>query len=76
MQIGISNTLSRFHSRSNLRAVNESSSLVSSVSQYTMGSSSSTASRGFKHMLSTSLFLSPRLGRRESIRTQLNASHI
>uniref|UniRef100_A0A9J2PJP7 DH domain-containing protein n=1 Tax=Ascaris lumbricoides TaxID=6252 RepID=A0A9J2PJP7_ASCLU len=72
MQIGISNTLSRFHSRSNLRAINESTP----ISHYTTVGASATPSRRYKQMLSTSTFLPSLLGRRESMRASINTSHI
>ncbi|VDK54243.1 unnamed protein product [Anisakis simplex] len=80
IHIGFSNTLSRLHSKSNLRSINElSSSLMSpnlTPNQTLAHSSSITPCRRLKNILSTSVFIPPSLGRRDSVRNQMNVSHI
>uniref|UniRef100_A0A1I7VFH4 DH domain-containing protein n=1 Tax=Loa loa TaxID=7209 RepID=A0A1I7VFH4_LOALO len=65
VHLGISNTLSRLHSRSNLRPIDESFERTSPDGR-THPAAFTVPSRGFRQILSTSTFL-PSLGRRDSI---------
>ncbi|CAG9533304.1 unnamed protein product [Cercopithifilaria johnstoni] len=65
VHLGISNTLSRLHSRSNLRPIDESFERASPDGR-TQTAGFTMPTRGFRQMLSASTFL-PSLGRRDSI---------
>ncbi|MCP9262915.1 Protein ECT2 [Dirofilaria immitis] len=65
VHLGISNTLSRLHSRSNLHPIDESFERTSPNGRIHLAGFT-VPTRGFRQMLSTSTFL-PSLGRRDSI---------
>ncbi|VDM94421.1 unnamed protein product, partial [Onchocerca ochengi] len=65
VHLGISNTLSRLHSRSNLHPIDESFERTSPNGR-TRTAGFTVPTRGFRQMLSASTFL-PSLGRRDSI---------
>ncbi|VDN20189.1 unnamed protein product [Gongylonema pulchrum] len=66
MQVGITNTLSRLHSRNNLHRIDEN---CEDRPDRPATISFGTPGRGIRQMLSTSTFL-PRLGRRDSFFSQ------